>query len=309
MEIETNESSKRYIDGKTFQHQLDELATTIAFKVQREGAGHLPQPIFVTADIYYLLRQAQQTYNFFCFINADERRQKDVDYRIAYSAVTLPLVRTMIDCLYNITAILNDPGPKGYQFRESGVKQILEALDSDQQKYGGDPKWDVWIANRRKQLELEMRTTGLTEPEVRVAKLWPTLGGYLRTKKNTPLTAHQQFLKRLTYGFWQEYSGISHATFQGLLPIGNFLAPKDLPHEVRPIIEDQVEVLIANHISRVAAILLCTLTELQAYFKFDGARINERLHQVWNALVPVPEIKELYDERYAQLMREKGINP
>jgi len=94
-----------------------------------------------------------------------------------------------------------------------------------------------------------------------------------------------------------------------LLPIGNFLAPKDLPHEVRPIIEDQVEVLIANHISRVAAILLCTLTELQAYFKFDGARINERLHQVWNALVPVPEIKELYDERYAQLMREKGINP
>jgi len=207
MEIETNESSKRYIDGKTFQHQLDELATTIAFKVQREGAGHLPQPIFVTADIYYLLRQAQQTYNFFCFINADERRQKDVDYRIAYSAVTLPLVRTMIDCLYNITAILNDPGPKGYQFRESGVKQILEALDSDQQKYGGDPKWDVWIANRRKQLELEMRTTGLTEPEVRVAKLWPTLGGYPQDEEKhsthgAPAVFEKAHLRVLAGIFW-----------------------------------------------------------------------------------------------------------
>jgi hypothetical protein len=68
-------------------------------------------------------------------------------------------------------------------------------------------------------------------------------------------------------------------------------------------------VLIANHLSRVAAILLCTLTELQGYFRFDGARINERLHQVWCALLPAPEIKELYDERYNRLMRERGINP
>lgn len=45
--------------------------------------------------------------------------------------------------------------------------------------------------------------------------------------------------------------------------------------------------------------LLCMVTELQAHFKFDsnGARINERIHEVWNFLVPVPEIKELYDER------------
>jgi hypothetical protein len=49
----------------------------------------------------------------------------------------------MIDCLYNITAILKSPGPKGYQFRESGFKQILTALDADERRYGGDPKWDV----------------------------------------------------------------------------------------------------------------------------------------------------------------------
>lgn len=215
MEKRRSEAPEPHIDGKMFQHQLDELATTIAFKVQREGHKRLPSPIFVMPDIYYLLRQAQQTYNLFCFINADE---------------------------------------------------------------------------------------------IRAANLWPTLGRYLRL--NDPaLAAHQQFLKRFTYGFWQEYSGISHATFQGLLPIGKFLAPKDFPHELRPIVEDRVEDLIAVHISRVAAILLCTLTELQAFFKFDGARINERLHQVWNALLPAPEIKELYDERYAQLMREKDIDP
>lgn len=58
------------------------------------------------------------------------------------------------------------------------------------------------------------------------------------------------------YGFWQEYSAISHATFQGLPQIGIFLAPK-----------------------------------------------------VWKALIPVPEIKKLYDRRFCKLMEEKGIFP
>jgi len=57
--------------------------------------------------------------------------------------------------------------------------------------------------------------------------------------------------------------------------------------------------------------LISVVTELQAYFRFDdaGARINERIHEVWNALLPTFTIKELYDERYAKLMKDGGINP
>ncbi len=300
---------RRELDARTFQYKLDELANTIAFKVQREGHQHALKPLFVIPDIYFLLRQSHQTYNLFFFINADERRQKDYDWRVAYSAVVLPLVRTMIDCLYNITAILQNPGVKGHQFRESGYKLTLQTLDADEVRYGGDPKWDSYIAGRRKMIEFDMRTNGITEAQVKAAKTWPTLSAYLRVKKGVPLTPHQEFLKRLTLGFWQEYSGISHATFQGLLPIAIFLAPKDLPHEERPKVDLASDWMIALHISRVAAILLCMLTEVQAYFRFDGAHINQRLHEVWKALVHVPEIKELYDERYAKLMKEKGINP
>jgi hypothetical protein len=300
------------LDAKTFQHQLDQLATTIALKVHREGHKHIPKPAFVIPDIYYLLRQCQQTYNFFFFMSAEERRKRDPGYKMAYSIVILPLIRTMIDCLYNITAILSNPGPKGYQFRESGLGQISRALDRDEQKYGGDPKWDVHIAKYREFIELDMRRNDITEADTKAAQLWPTLSAYLRPKKNTPLTAHQQFLRTFTYGFWQEYSGISHATFQGLMPIGVFLVPNDLRHELRPMAEDQVDMVISLHISRAAAILLCTLTEVQAYFHFDrdqSARINQRLHKVWDALRVLPEIKELHDQRYAPLMREKGINP
>src|SRR6266404_4706529 len=107
------------LDARTFQTQLIELANTVALKVQREGPEKLPKPVWVITDIFVLLRQAMHTYDLFFYLNADERRKKDVDWRLAYSAASLPLIRCMIDCLYNITVILQDPGAKGYQFRES----------------------------------------------------------------------------------------------------------------------------------------------------------------------------------------------
>ncbi len=303
-----SQTKERSIDARTFQFKLEELATTMAYKVQREGPQHGLKPDFLAIDIYYLLRQSQQTYNVFFFMNADETR-KGADWKPAYSAVILPLARTMIDCLYNITAILENPGPNGWLFRESGYRLALESLDADEKNYGGDPKWDDWIARQRKLLDQDMRLNGFDELKLRnEKKLWPTLGRYISSGNSSNLTPHQAFLKDLTLGFWQEYSAISHGTFQGLQKVAVFLAPKDLPHEIRPNVDDAAEEMISVHIPRMAAILLCTLTEIQAYLKFDGARINQRLHEIWNALVPAPEIKELYDKRYAQLMMEKGIH-
>ena len=66
--------------------------------------------------------------------------------------------------------------------------------------------------------------------------------------------------------------------------------------------------MISLHIARVAAILLCMLTEVQAYCRFEGAQINHRLHKVWNVLLQVSEVKELHDGRYEELMKERGIN-
>jgi hypothetical protein len=298
------------IDAKKFQEQLGRLAQTIALKVQREGFKILSKPDFVHVDIYVMLKQAHHTCNLFFYLNADERRKGKGDgaWKVAYSIVILPLVRCMIDCLYNITVLLENPGVKGNQFRESGFKKMLKALDADEKRYGGDVDWDAYIADRRKRIDWLMRNSGFTLDSVNAATPWPTLGTYLRPDKNAPLTPNQEFLKRLTYGFWQEYSGIAHATFQGLLPTAAFYTPEDIPHEEREEFDNVfVELTLSKHVFRASAILLCMLTEVQARFRFDGARINQRLHEVWNALIPVPEIKELYDERYSKLMSDRGI--
>lgn len=67
---------------------------------------------------------------------------------------------------------------------------------------------------------------------------------------------------------------------------------------------------IEREISRNAGVLLCTLTEIQAHYRFlDDARLNKHLHDVWNVLVQVPEVRELCDLRYEKPMKEKGIVP
>jgi hypothetical protein len=295
------------IDARTFQHQLARLANTIALKVEREAAKTM-LPAFAAADVTMLLRQSLSIYELMCFVNADHIR-KIPGWKPAYTAALLSLIRSMIDCLYNVTMLLTDSSRR-YHFRESGYKLFLEALHEDEARYGGNPKWDDYIAHHRSAIDVAMRGDGITLDEIKAAKKWPTLSGYLAANKGTPLPPHQEFLEKLTFGFWKEYSGMAHAVFQGLLPTALFYLPDKIPHENREHFHTViVDRMIGTHIFRTAAVLLCTLTEVQAHFQFEGANINNRLHEVWDALIPVPEIRELYDTRYAQLMKDKGITP
>lgn len=295
------------LDATKFQPQLGELAATIALKVQREGLPSIGS-VMAVEDIYVLLRQTQRTCDLLFYLNADEHRAAPA-WRSIYTIVALPLIRSMIDCLYNITVMLEYPATKPYQFRKSGYKMAFEALEEDKAKYGGnpDPRWADWLTGRQDSLDFTMRVNGFTLGEVMTEKNWPTLGTYLRKQGNVPLNSHQMFLKSLTYGYWREYSEYSHGTFQGLLQTAMFYLERDMPHEDRPKIEERSMDVIFGHMARACAILLCTLTEIQAYFRFHGARINERLHEVWNALLAAPEVKELYDSRYAELMKDRAI--
>jgi hypothetical protein len=291
MNASANPFPKTELDASTFRHKLDELTDTIAYKVQREGPERGLKPDFVADSIYYQLRLTSQIYDLFFYLNADKRRKEDCDWRHSFSAVTLPLIRTMIDCLYNITAILQDPPFYARSFRLSGYRNFLEALDADEKRYRGQPRWDWYVTKYRGKAHDSMRIDGFSEADARASDYWLPLSKYVKDTGHGFSAKHQQFLETLTLGFWKEYSGISHGTFNGLLPIALFLAPKDVPHEHRTIVDDASDGMISLHIARVAAILLCTLTEVQASCHFDGARINQRLHEIWNVLIVVPEIR------------------
>jgi hypothetical protein len=298
------------IDASTFQMPLAELAEVLSQKVKREAPKLLVAPGFVAFDLHVLIRQAQHTYALFFYLNADERRETDCYWRPSYTIVALPLIRNMIDGLYNITAILQDPGHNGPRFRRYGYKKLLAGLDDDQARYGGTAEWDEWIAKGRGEIDWDLRNNGLTAEDVLNEKEWPTLGRYIKSPQaGGTFTPHQEFLKTLVYGPWREYSAMAHGASEGLLKTAVFYVTDSLTHEERPGLDDGHLRLLSKHISQAAAILLCIVTELQAHFHFEGANINERIRKMWDALMQAFVVKELYRRRYEQLMKDKGITP
>jgi hypothetical protein len=308
--MDANEEVKD-MDASTFQKPLKQLAEVLAQKVKREAPKLLPAPTFVALDLHVLIRQSMYTYDLLFYLNADERRENDPYWRNVYTIVALPLVRNMIDCLYNITAILDEPAGRGSLWRQSGYRKVMAVIDETEQRYGGQPEWDEWIRKNREALDLGIRAIGWTVADVRAeTKQWPTLGKYVKDKqKGGTLTPHQEFLKTFMYGDWSKYSGMAHGAFEGLLDIAVYYTEDSLDHELREHLDERHPDFMTMCLSRAAAVLLCTITELQAHFNFDddGARINERIHKMWNVLMPVFDIKELYKERYEKLMQEKGI--
>ena len=95
--------------------------------------------------------------------------------------------------------------------------------------------------------------------------------------------------------------------FAGPLPVGAYYISDFLPHAERPKVDSSYDMFLSMHIGRAATVLLCMITELQAYFRFDGARINERISKLWETLIPLFEANELYEGRYSQLMKVRGI--
>ncbi len=296
------------IDAGQFQKPLVTLAETMAQKIQREVPSLLSAPTFVFVDLFVMMRQAMYTYNLLCFVNADERRETDTSWNPAYTFVTAPLIRSMIDSLYNITFILLDPAIHGRAFRLAGFKKELFDLDEDELRYKGKTEWDNYFKNKKDLIDIGMRAGGLSATEVQTAQPWKTLGKYLGDRgPGGTLTLHQIFLKTFTHGMWREYSAISHGGFEGLLDVATYYTRDALPHELRPKLDEVFPRIMSLHMMRASLILLCLITELQLRFQFTDANINQRIENIWLILKPAFEANELYNERYEALMKQKGI--
>lgn len=299
------------IDVSQFQKSLASLALTMSLKVEREGTAALNAPPYVAIHIGVLLRSSNATLNLLWYLNADERTKgEDPYFKQTYIVAAFPLVRNLIDNLYNITFLLEDPNNNGRAFQLSGIRKEQRDLDEDEKRYGGKPEWDSWIAESRSKLDLLIRQVNTTQCEVDNQPDWKTLGKYLGQKgPGGSLNAHQQLLSTFMFGPWREYSALAHGAPEGLRDIGMFLARDEQPFEDRPKIDDALHRQRAMHLMRASLILLATITEIQAYFHFRDANIDSRLHAIWNPVLQSPEAKELYDERYKKLMESRGILP
>jgi len=154
------------IHAETFQQPLGKLAATMVEKVFREGPKHIAAPAYVSEDIVTMLRYAMSVYNLLNYLNADERRNEDPDWFVRYGVTGMSMVRSLIDCLYNITAILEDPATVGRKYRMSGLKTTPIDIDNERDRHQGEDDWESYYKERRAPVELLIRMSNLTLDEV-----------------------------------------------------------------------------------------------------------------------------------------------
>ena len=308
MSSSNSESSERTIDAELFQKPLVSLAETLAQKLQREVPRLIVAPVFVSVDLFVMMRQAMYTFNLLCYVNADERRTTDTSWNPAYTFVTAPLVRSMVDILYNMTFILLDPATNGRAFRLAGYKKEFFDLQEDTERYEGKPQWGEYNENKRKMLDQSIRADGITMQELTAAAPWMTMGTYVSNKqKGGILSPHQLFLKNFTHGMWREYSAMSHGGFEGLLDSGVFFTRDAQRHELRPQMDEYFPKVMSFHMMRASLVLLSIVTELQLRFRFSDANITRRLVDIWQILLPAHDAGELFEEHYRALLKQAGM--
>jgi len=77
---------------------------------------------------------------------------------------------------------------------------------------------------------------------------------------------------------------------------------------MRSVIDSRYLQEMTLHIMRAATVLLCLLTEIQVYFRFNDPQIDPMLAYIWECMSGSYETNELYDERYHKLMGDAGIH-
>jgi hypothetical protein len=72
-------------------------------------------------------------------------------------------------------------------------------------------------------------------------------------------------------------------------------------------VEAIYEAFLTKHFGMAATVLLCLITEIQAFFRFQDANVNSRVFSMWNTMMSLFEVAELYAWRYRALLQDKAI--
>ena len=291
------------IDAATFQPQLFALSKTMIHLVERAGVNERGLPPHVAEDISMLLRFSAGILAHLYYIHAKTfSEDRDPHCLPEYTFVTLPQVRVLIDCLYNVTLLLELPEVHGRSFRADGYRQI-EVTTEEIKRIVGDESRTKHLEETRKSFEASRCADGISNEEMEQGS-WPTLSYYL--KKTSSENA--DFLRRFSYGSWKQYSAVSHGTFWGLTHMGPFLRrDHQLPEDRTAFVKESMKP-VSFHLLRATYVHFCTLCEVENRLRLgDHARVRLRLRQVWTTLADQigeveADVRAPFEQRYADLL-------
>ena len=224
---------------------------------------------------------------FLCTTSGDSpgRRQE-------FATAVPPLSRTILDSLFTVIFIFDDPVRNAAQYFKSGWRESHEDHLRLCHRHGTDPEWRHWLPRHARKVRGLGKDAGITATEKRNPRIvdrWPNPG---RMASQTKDARRRAFLQFLSDWFYKQLSRDAHLSYQGLVHRASHLsdpARSDIGRERLQLYKWEV---ILTSICMYTALL----SEIAGQFGFDYE--GRRLHDAWKVLGKWPDAADLYKERY-----------
>ena len=267
----------------------------LGFKVVNE-----PLEKLLKRTIKILERRARENFNEFDFLtekilSVSFQTYKAIRKLVAkdpkYPTQANILNRSILDSLFVIEAFLEDPVKYPRAYALAGYRMIWEEYTKEYEKYGNDPEWNEYLADKEKLLDYSAQIYGLTEDERKSPniKYWPIPSTMLRDKIFS--SERQKFLKQLYEGHYGWESALSHFQWGGMSASVFSSLPEHHWHPGK--FESDV-------VYRSILYLLMIISEIKAFRKLG---LNQHLKYIWTIVDSYwEEAKDYYELRFSALL-------
>lgn len=289
---EARKKAKKVLDFGVVQKDWDSLLEGMTLKLEREfpagaastGAREL---------LWLTFRVALNTYRSMAYVCGD--KPPDPLRRLEYAISCPPIVRTLVDTLFNVIFALEDLEQRATWYYKSGWREDQEKLEQYEKEYGHLEEWKSWLEVFKKGHEHGRGVWGITEEEYKNPKLieWWPIPSWMISKARPD---NQGFLQFLNDWYYRELSQESHLSFPGLVARGSLLMALDKKEE------HAEEHLVQNKSTQMVmavTLLLGLCSEIEHHFNFG---FKQRIVVLWGIFSELPIPKEMYDKRYAKLL-------
>jgi hypothetical protein len=209
-----------------------------------------------------------------------------------------PLVRSLLDQVFTVCFISEDPQTRSLQYHKSGWREINERNTRERKRYGNDPKWERRLTEQHKLLQqlavlANIASEESTDPK-KFINYWPIPSQMIKGC-HAPVT--REFMKFLEDWFYRELSQEAHLSQPGLISRAYPLII-DLPPER---IDEHIALRRSMFAMTTITLTVALLSEIQGILRFP--EISERLKYLWGLLKELwVDPKDLYERRYQNLL-------
>jgi hypothetical protein len=285
---------------RNFYEKIQELTIAMDNLVDRSAPIEIRRIAGWHEFLLVAVLATRTLYGTITYLSRDKGGKDDLMPKLEYGVATSPLARSLLELLFTVIFIREQPRTRVKWFHHSGWRELREMVDSLRERYGSKRKWKtklVQLENSVEQLRVSHKVSKRATGDPRSIKWWPTAMQMLDPKKNYLHKRSRCFLDYLTLRY-RTLSQDHHLSGAGLVRVYAKLLIDEKDARREPILRD----LKNSNVILALATLLAIYTEINDICRFDRGKA---LAYCWCILMENrDEVRELYDLRYRSMLRQ-----